>query len=159
MRKRSLRGGNASFKPVPVETYGYEYGGSESENAVKMLTNMSDKQNELNNVLSGGKRKKLTRGGSNTSTENEITIPQFPPVGPQVSNQTANSASLQLNSVLINAMNDATNDGKISTQSGGKRLRNKISRKMKKNKKSYKKVCKTRRCIKLNRTKTRRHRK
>lgn len=120
MRSHSLRGGNAKLQAVPVESYGFEYGGNESENSAKMLSEMANKQNELNNVLTGGRRKRI-KGGSN-DTQETIEIPQFPPVGPQVSNQTANSAAYQVNSVLIRAMNDATNDGLIGeTQSGGKR--------------------------------------
>lgn len=120
MRSHSLRGGNAKLQAVPVESYGFEYGGSESENSAKMLSEMSNKQNELNNVLSGGRRKRI-KGGSN-DTQETIEIPQFPPVGPQVSNQTANSAAYQVNSVLIQATNDASNDGLIGQpQSGGKR--------------------------------------
>jgi hypothetical protein len=147
MRRRIFKGGNEVLKAIPVETYGYEYGGSDSENAAKMLDVASDKQNALNNALSGGKRK-ITKGGSTG-----IEIPQFPLVGPQVSAQTANSASIELNKVLINATNDATNDSKIETQSGGKRSRKKSRRKIRK---SYKKICKSRRCGNFKKRKTKR---
>jgi hypothetical protein len=137
MRSYSLRGGNAKLQAVPVESYGFEYGGNESENSAKMLSDMSNKQNELNNVLTGGRRKRI-KGGSN-DTQETIEIPQFPPVGPQVSNQTSNTAAYQVNSVLIRATNDASNDSLIGEpQSGGKRKKtkkqNKKYSKSKKNK-------------------------
>ena len=49
-----------------------------------------------------------------------IEIPQFSIAGPKVSDQNANTSSLQLNSLLIKATNDASNDSKIN-QSGGRR--------------------------------------
>lgn len=144
MRSHSLRGGNSKLQAVPVESYGFEYGGNESENSAKMLSEMSNKQNELNNVLTGGRRKRI-KGGSN-DTQETIEIPQFPPVGPQVSNQTANSAAYQVNSVLIRATNDASNDGLIGeTQTGGKNKKTRRQSKIYSKKRGKSKKNKTKR--------------
>lgn len=120
---RSLKGGNETkLSSVPVQTYAFDYGGTESENAAKMLLNMSDKQNQMNNTLSGGRRRGIKRGGSNGFTEGKIEIPQFTIPGPKVSDQNANSSSLELNSLLVKTTNDGLNDDMIG-QSGGKRRR------------------------------------
>lgn len=151
---RSLRGGNATLSAVPVQTYGYEHGGSESDNAFGRMQQMSERQNELNNTLSGGRgrgRRKKIRGGSNT-----IEIPQFPVGGTPVSPQTGSSASLALNTSLIQARVDATNDGLIDTQSGGKRKKTKKYRsKHRSNKRTHKKGCKCKYHGKSRRRKTR----
>lgn len=145
MRSHSLIGGNTKLQAVPIESYGFEYGGNESENSVKMLSDMANRQNELNNVLTGG-RKKQFKGGSN-ETQETIEIPQFPSIGPQVSNQTANSAAYQINSALIQATNDATNDGLIGkTQTGGKRKKTRRQSKIYSKKYSKSKKNKTKKC-------------
>lgn len=145
---RSLKGGNTKLEAVPIESYGFEYGGNESENAAKMLSAMADKQNSLNNTLSGGRGRRLKRGGSNGTSDEGIVIPQFPPVGPQVSNQTANSAAFQINSTLIKATNDAANDSKIAdSQTGGKKYKRKKN-KSKKHKKTNKRRCRGKSCKK-----------
>ena len=134
---RSLRGGDeVKLGAVPVQTYAFNYGGSESENAAKMLIAMSDRQNQINNTLSGG-RGRIKRGGSNGVVTGQIEIPQFSIGGPKVSDQNANSSSLQLNSLLVQATNDATNDSKIE-QSGGRRRKTR-RRKNGGSKRSYKK--------------------
>lgn len=129
---RSLRGGNETkLSSVPVQTYAFGYGGTESENAAKMLLNMSDRQNQMNNALSGGRRRGLIKkGGSNGVSGGAIEIPQFTIPGPKVSDQNANSSSLQLNSLLVEATNDASNDNKIG-QTGGKGKRRKTMRRHK----------------------------
>lgn len=138
---RSLKGGNAKLEAVPIESYGFEYGGNESENATKMLSAMADKQNSLNNTLSGGRSRRLKRGGSNGTSEEGIVIPQFAPVGPQVSNQNENTAAFEINSILIKATNNAANDSKIAdSQTGGKkykRRKNKSKKHKKTNKRRY----------------------
>lgn len=141
-RRRTLNGGNASnLLPVPVQSYGFDYGGSQSENAIKMLEKMADNQNMLNNTLAGGSKRRKIRGGASDGT---IQIPQFTQIGPQVSNQDANSASYLANSLLINAMNNAANDSKVSiaasSQNGG--LKKKM-RRMSSKKKSFKTHSKT----------------
>jgi hypothetical protein len=145
---RSLKGGNVKLEAVPIESYGFEYGGNESENAAKMLYAMADKQNSLNNTLSGGRSKRLKRGGSNGTSAEYIVIPQFPSAGLQVSSQTANTASLQSNSTFINAQNNAMNDQKIEhSQRGGKIYRRKKN-KSKKHKKTNKSKCRGKSCKK-----------
>lgn len=136
---RSLRGGNVKFEPVPVQTYGFEYGGNESENAAKMLSSMADKQNQMNSSLSGGRGNRIKRGGSNG-----IEIPQFTIPGPKVSDQNANTSSLQLNSLLINAANDASNDTKIG-QSGGRYRKTKKNRRCG-SKLNHKRGCRCKMC-------------
>lgn len=116
---RSLRGGDeVKLGSVPVQTYGFNYGGNESENAARMLLDMADRQNQMNNSLSGG-RGRIKRGGSNGIVQGQIEIPQFSIAGPKVSDQNANTSSLQLNSLLVQATNDASNDNMIE-QTGGR---------------------------------------
>lgn len=156
---RSIRGGASHFQPVPVQTYAFEYGGNESENAAKMLSAMADKQNHMNNTLSGGsswRRNRIKRGGSS----GVIEIPQFTIPGPKVSDQNPNSSSLQLNSLLINASNDALNDTKIG-QAGGRRLRKTKKYRSKTTRRNHKSGCKCkyhRRVTKHKKSKSRRHR-
>lgn len=159
---RSLKGGDAKLQAVPIESYGFEYGGNESENAAKMLSAMADKQNSLNNTLSGGRGRRLKRGGSNedgiVAPQDSIVAPQFAPVGPNVSNQTANSAAYLINSTLINATNNAANDEKIYTgsQNGGKNYKHRKN-KSRKRKKSHKRVCRGKYCKKSKSKKSRKH--
>ena len=142
LNMRLKKGGNLSA--VPVESYGYEYGGSASEDAAGRMLADAEQQNKLNSTLSGGRRMK--RGGANST--DVIEIPTFPQVGPQVSGQTANSAAFQVNSILIEAENNAANDSKIG---GGTKKRFK-SRKTKKNYK-HKKGCRCPYCNKMRKLK------
>lgn len=150
---RSLKGGE-KFEAVPLQTYGYEYGGNPSENAAKMLLTMADKQNSMNNTLSGG-RGRVKRGGS---SQDRIEIPQFTIPGPKVSVQNANSSSLQLNSILINAENDSSNDNKIG-QTGGRhrKTRKNIRKKNKRYHKSSSRCKNHKRSCKHKKSKIHRH--
>lgn len=162
---RSLRGGNEiKLSSVPVQTYGFKYGGTESENAAKMLLDSSDKQNEMNNTLSGGRRRgmRIKRGGSSIiGGQKDIEIPQFTISGPKVSANDANTSSLQLNSLLVKATNDASNDDMIG-QTGGKRRktirrRNKAHCSKRKQNKKGGSSCKYRKSIKHKKTKNRKY--
>ena len=143
MRIKKMRGGNTHLSAIPVESYGFNYGSTPSEDALGRMNASQAEQNKLNNTLAGGKR--IKRGG-----QGGIAIPQFSEYGSgsQSSPQNGNTASLQVNQALITAMNDAQNDSLIGTtqaQTGGKtRRRSKKSRKTRKHKKrSMKKGRKT----------------
>jgi len=138
---RLKKGGNLSA--VPVESYGYEYGSSASEDAAGRMLAGAEQQNKLNSTLSGGKR--IKRGGA--SSTDVIEIPTFPQVGPQVSSQTANSAAFQVNSILIEAENNAANDSKI----GGGTKKNKLRKTKRHNK--HKKGCRCPYCNKMRKIK------
>jgi hypothetical protein len=131
-RKHIMKGGEITLSAVPVESYGFKYGSTPSEDALGKMNASQIEQNKFNNTLSGGKR--IKRGG-----RGEIVIPQFSEYGSgsQVSPQNANSAAFQTNQVLITAMNDAQNDNLIgTTQTGGKsRRRRKSKTKSRKHKK------------------------
>ena len=139
---RLKKGGNLSA--VPVESYGYEYGSSPTEDAAGRMLADAEKQTILNSTLSGGRRMK--RGGTNST--DVIEIPTFPQVGPEVSGQTASSAAFQVNSLLIQAQNDGANDRLI----GGGTKRHLKSRKTKKNYK-HKKGCRCPYCNKMRKLK------
>lgn len=139
---RLKKGGNLSA--VPVESYGYEYGSSASEDAAGRMLAGAEQQNKLNSTLSGGKRMK--RGGS--SSTDVIEIPTFPQVGPQVSSQTPSSAAFDINRLLIQSQNDGANDSLIG--GGTKRLFK--SRKTKK-KYKHKKGCRCPHCNKMRKLK------
>ena len=143
-----MRGGNQSLQPIPIESYGFAHGGSESEEALNVAKIAVIQQTNFNNKLAGGGR--LIKGGSST-----IEIPQFPQVGLSVSPQTANTAAFAINKVLINATNNASNDvliGKPSMQLGGKYKRRKSVKRIKtKTHYKHKKICKCIRCKKTKR--------
>jgi hypothetical protein len=147
-----------NLKAIPVQTYGFQYGSSASENAVKMMEVNATKQNDFNNSLAGGGKRRFKKHkmrGGNVAT---IEIPQFPQMGPQVGPQNGNSAAFAINKVLIDATNNGANDNQIGkivgSQKGGTHKRKK---RMSNKSFKLKRRCRSLKCMKL--SKHRKHRK
>ena len=139
------KGGNGSniinplnLQSTPNQIYSFPAGSTSAANAAQnYLSNMSQKQTELNNILhngGGGKKKqskkksKKQRGGvadiaasatgappgdyysCTAQNPNFTTVAQFSSSGPDVSPLNANNSSITTNATSIAGKNNATND-------------------------------------------------
>lgn len=105
-----------SLSTIPYKEYGYEYGGTPSENAEGYMIAMA-KQQVLNNSLTGGSKrhyKKRMKGGAE-----QIVLPDVPNAGISVSPQNANSVSFALNKLFINSTNDSKYDNLVGVTQPG----------------------------------------
>lgn len=113
----------SAYAPKPNLVYGMEHGSNPRQNAMNYQLYQDDEQNNLNKTHGGRrirkhrssrkstkrltmrKRRHTKKGGSQ-----QLTVPSFPSVGPQVSPITNTSNSVATNQAKLDAQVNACND-------------------------------------------------